>query len=321
MKVGGVRNFGYGKQLSWAGRQAVADRYGAGHFASVEAHARRWEQVADYLRNEHGIRDARFIEKTHVEEYARELRERVAEGEMKVAYAQNLLSTVNVVLAQMRGDQLLSISPSDSVGPRSFVRGEAPAWMRRAEVAALIDDLRSEVRELEHEIEFPMNEELVASQVELGRELGMRWRETVLVDAQRLYDEAQRGSITISNGTKGGRDRELRVAEHQFQVIERAASLQERLGSTSFIKFGQNYRQFSEAASRIFYAHGGHHFHDLRAAYACSRYEQLTGHPAPCVAGEMLASREADRRAREIITAELGHGRLDVVAAYIGGRG
>jgi hypothetical protein len=288
---------------------------------SVEAHARRWSQVADYLRNEHDIRDARFIERGHLEEFATGLRERIAEGEMSVAYAQNLLSTTNVVLEQMRGDQTLRVSPSEEVGARSFVRTEAPAWLNRAEVLELIGDLRSDVRELEHEIEFPMIEELVASQVELGRELGMRWRETVLVDAQRLHGEAlKHGRVTISNGTKGGRCREFEIREHQLQVLQRAASLQERLGSTCYIKFGQNYRQFSEAASRIFYNHGGHHFHDLRAAYACDRYQELTGHPAPCVAGEMLAGREADLEARQIITGELGHGRIDVVSSYIGGR-
>jgi hypothetical protein len=33
-KIGGARNYGFGKQMAWAGRQAVADRYGEGHFAS-----------------------------------------------------------------------------------------------------------------------------------------------------------------------------------------------------------------------------------------------------------------------------------------------
>ena len=29
-KVGGERNFGYGKQMAWAGKNALADRYGDG---------------------------------------------------------------------------------------------------------------------------------------------------------------------------------------------------------------------------------------------------------------------------------------------------
>ncbi|MBI3774834.1 MAG: integrase, partial [Gammaproteobacteria bacterium] len=57
---------------------------------------------------------------------------------------------------------------------------------------------------------------------------------------------------------------------------------------------------------------------DLRAAYACERYEQITGHPAPVVAGERQANKHDDQTARQIIAQELGHGRIDVAAAYLG---
>jgi hypothetical protein len=59
-------------------------------------------------------------------------------------------------------------------------------------------------------------------------------------------------------------------------------------------------------------------FHDLRAAYACDRYEQLTGSPAPVISGERLIDKEIDLAARETISIELGHGRVDVVSAYVG---
>ncbi len=65
-------------------------------------------------------------------------------------------------------------------------------------------------------------------------------------------------------------------------------------------------------------------FHDARAGFACERYRDLTGKNAPAVSGERrVADREADREARATIAVELGHGasRLDVLGAYIGGRG
>ncbi len=34
-KAGGHRNFGYGKQMEWAGKQALRDRYGNGHYGTV----------------------------------------------------------------------------------------------------------------------------------------------------------------------------------------------------------------------------------------------------------------------------------------------
>ncbi|MGE8458421.1 MAG: integrase, partial [Pseudomonas alloputida] len=62
-------------------------------------------------------------------------------------------------------------------------------------------------------------------------------------------------------------------------------------------------------------------FHELRAAYACERYEHLTGHGAPINGGHCYqANRELDRQARRQISLELGHNRVDVVSAYIGGR-
>ncbi len=41
-KVGGERNFGYGKQMAWAGKNALADRYGDGHYGTQAAHGDRW---------------------------------------------------------------------------------------------------------------------------------------------------------------------------------------------------------------------------------------------------------------------------------------
>jgi hypothetical protein len=62
-------------------------------------------------------------------------------------------------------------------------------------------------------------------------------------------------------------------------------------------------------------------FHELRAAYACERYEQITQHPAPINGGQCCqVDKTLDREARRQISYELGHGRIDVVAAYIGGR-
>jgi len=71
------------------------------------------------------------------------------------------------------------------------------------------------------------------------------------------------------------------------------------------------------AARKIVQEHTGGGLHDLRAAYACERYESLTCNPAPVAGGEIV-DRAADREAREQIAAELGHGRIDVVAEYVG---
>ncbi len=37
------RNFGYGRQLSYAGPQALRDLFGVGHYGTVKAHSDRWQ--------------------------------------------------------------------------------------------------------------------------------------------------------------------------------------------------------------------------------------------------------------------------------------
>lgn len=37
------RNFGYGRQLSYAGPQALRDLFGDGHYRTVKAHSDRWQ--------------------------------------------------------------------------------------------------------------------------------------------------------------------------------------------------------------------------------------------------------------------------------------
>ena len=64
---------------------------------TVAAHAAHWKHFCSFAR-EQGVRDARQVSRELVASYARHLSERIRRGEMKVAYAHNLLSSVNVVL-------------------------------------------------------------------------------------------------------------------------------------------------------------------------------------------------------------------------------
>ena len=48
------RNFGYGRQLSYAGRQALKDMFGGGHYGTVKAHCDRWQAFVKWCRSEQG---------------------------------------------------------------------------------------------------------------------------------------------------------------------------------------------------------------------------------------------------------------------------
>ena len=65
-EVGGGRNFGYGKKITWAAKNTLNDCYGAGHFGTKASHEWRWKVFADFLESECNLKDAKDIKKDTV---------------------------------------------------------------------------------------------------------------------------------------------------------------------------------------------------------------------------------------------------------------
>ncbi|WP_207283588.1 integrase domain-containing protein [Pseudomonas sp. FW300-N2F2] len=316
------RNFGFGRQLSYAGPQALKDLFGDGHFATVKAHSDRWQAFVHWCRSDEGprVNDARQIDREILMRYAVHVREQVDQGNVGVATAQNRLSSVNRTMAALRGDQYVKIpSPSKALGlQRSSVRSEVPQGQDRAQVKLIAQALSER------------EQSRVSAIVLLARETGMRLREAILADLPRLQHEAgQLGKVNIQDGTKGGRSgasapRWIAVTDQIRGALDRAWEASPSR-SRNLLAPNESYKEFMQSVVRpardILHEHGLKGFHELRAAYACERYEQLTGFPAP-VNGDRVhrEDRELDQRARQQISHELGHNRIDVVSAYIGGR-
>lgn len=307
----GGRNFGWGKQMDYAGKNALRSAHGGGHHGTVAAHSQRWGQFASWCKDQ-GIRDVRQIDQPLVDRYANELSSKVVGNEMKAAYAQNLLSSVNVTLSAMREDSAIKVQPS-VVGARSTVRTDAPGGIDRAVVGRAADALRT------------AGHERAASVIELARDLGLRQKEAALLDARGALEQALRtGKCNITEGTKGGRghekDRWVPVSEQALATLEHATAVQG--ADRNLIPEGMSWGQFSSHVKAVglpeLRKEGLGTIHDQRAAYACARYKEITGQDAPVVAGRRLVGKKSDREAREIITQELGHGRVDVVAEYVG---
>ncbi|MFJ4157717.1 integrase domain-containing protein [Pseudomonas sp. NPDC089752] len=316
------RNFGYGRQLSYAGPQALKDMFGGGHYGTVRAHCDRWQAFVKWCRSEQGpgINDARLIDREVLADYAAYLRDMVRRGDLAVSTAQNRLSSVNRTMAALRGDQYVKLpSPSKALGmQRTGVRHSVPQGQDREQVKQIVDALcdQQQLR--------------AAAIVLLARATGMRLREAVLADLPRLSREAKElGRINIQDGTKGGRagataPRWISVDNHVRGALEFARQVSPA-GSRNLIAPHESYLNLLQESIRpardIMHAHNLKGFHELRAAYACERYEQITQHPAPISSGQCCqVDRHLDREARRQISYELGHGRIDVIAAYIGGR-
>ena len=139
------RNFGYGRQLSYAGPRALKDLFGGGHYATVKAHSERWQAFVRWCGSENGpgFNDARQIDRQTLLDYAGHLRQQVEQRELAIATAQTRLSSVNRTLAALRGDQYVKVpSPSSALGmQRTTVRTTAPQDQDREQVMRIVDTL------------------------------------------------------------------------------------------------------------------------------------------------------------------------------------
>lgn len=316
------RNFGWGRQLSYAGPQALKDMFGGGHYGTVKAHSDRWQAFVRWCRSEDGpgFNDSRKIDRQTLLDYAGYLRQQVEQGAICIATAQNRLSSVNRTMAALRRDQYVKVpSPSKALGMRrTSVRRSVPQGQDREQVKRIVEVL------CEHQQLRP------AAIAQLARATGMRLREAILADLPRLKREAEHyGKINIQEGTKGGRSgasapRWIMVDEHIRDALRFAEQVSPD-GSRNLLAPHESHLDFQRGiirpARHLLHQHNLKGFHELRAAYACERYEQITHHLAPINGGRCYQlDRRLDQEARVQISYELGHGRIDVVSAYIGGR-
>ena len=309
------RNYGLGtRDMAIAGRlalQRACDRRELS-FSSVDTISDRWSHFAAFVK-EKGIGRMENIDMEMVINYGHGLAEKVKTGEMSASYAQNRVSAVNKVMSLVRGEKWRCVSPTKdcSIDKRCAIRKDAPAALDRGIYEKAVSAMRDS-----------LGNRLLCI-VRLARELGLRSKEASLLNSRKALDEAkQSGFATIFDGTKGGRKRKISITtEKQLQALSRATGAQ-RYGC-NLIPKEKSWKEWRDddlrKAREIIKEHTNGGLRDLRSAFACELYQTLTGHAAPVSGGEII-DREVDLKARKQISAELGHGRVDVVSEYIGGR-
>lgn len=308
------RNYGLGsRDMSSAARIALdrAAQRGELSFSSVATLTERFSQFVNAVRAQ-GIGRLERISPELVQAYGQHLSTQVQRSELSPAYAQNLVSAINTVMHLVCDWSSVSPTKACGIAQRCAVRDTPPLGVDRTLLERSLEQLRG-------------NDQLRAAAVaDLARELGLRSKEAALLNAHKALEEAREsGLVTIIDGTKGGRARTVPVLQEQQLSALANAAIQQGVGR-SLIPVEQNWKQFRENTLRQgripLQQVGINGYHDLRAAYACDRYQQITGSPAPVIAGGIV-DKHLDRLAREQISSELGHGRIDVVSEYIGGRG
>lgn len=311
------RNFGLGnRDMTIAGRNALKE--GMASHSSIGTMSDRWRVFSNYARNELKIKDMRRIETAHLQQYAANLLERFERGELSASTAQNYLSAVNRVLEIARGDRAVRLDPVRGAGlpQRSGICTESKAVGAEAHQRA-VEAVGGRVSAL----------------MGLQREIGLRFEESAKIDALRVLKQAEKhGTVTVRDGTKGGRARTVPITRpEQITALRAAADIQGR--DRSMIPTDQSYAQFRNQAYKQVES-ANINFHGHRHHYAQQRYQAIVGAPCPVVAGvphreqhahlsrvlgiTTSAARELDHAARMQVSSELGHGRIGVTNTYLG---
>ena len=135
---------------------------------------------------------------------------------------------------------------------------------------------------------------------------------------------ADRGDTLLlkDSWNKGGRDIEIpiRTAE-QRQLLNEAKALAKgkSLVAPGYKTYYAYLKHFRYECGRV----GIHAFHGHRHFYAQARYQELTGQACPALGGPRSkqltpAQKAIDREARDVISHEMGHGREQITAVYLG---
>jgi len=303
------RNFGWGsRNMQDAGRMAL-EHTGAS-FSTIASHVERFGKFQDFAKNESVGRMERITPEL-VQTYGEQLAEKVNENEMSPAYAQNIISSVNSVMTAATKGNWESVSPTKTCGipQRSAVRENPTVQRDLAEKS--IQNLKDQGLDKQ------------AAVAAIALELGLRSKEASLLDAKSALNEAQtKNMVSVVDGTKGGRGREVPITnQRQINALKTAAQAQGK--DRAVMPKSENWKSWREGGLRdgreIVRSFSGGGLHELRASYAAERYEKLAGHPAPCNGGK-IENKSLDRTVRLQIARELGHNRIDVVSEYVGGR-
>ncbi|WP_226702691.1 hypothetical protein [Microbulbifer elongatus] len=308
------RNGGYGRAPEFAARQALRKKLLRGDIGdlTVKSHFARFKLFTAFMKQRFSIRDMIDVAPKHVIEYAKNL-----DAAYSAAYAQNLISSVNVVLVLLTHGKWQSLSPAQLTGRRRTNCRTRPVMVLPPGAVARMLRGRVPEAQLDHlnMIDF----------------FGLRAREGALIDVPAALREIEIDvQIDVRRGTKGGRGWSVtRAIPASFEAQNFLRQVNERIeGAFTIIPDGCSRDQFLRSSSRILLPAlknvGLSTLREIRSIVAARWYIELTGCPPPCninLDSDRLASYETDRAARKIIARRLGHNRIEIMNSYVGAYG
>ena len=210
-----ARNYGLrSRNIVIAAKNALKEKFSAkaNGFKTVQSNTNRFSQFASFVKSNYGVNDMRNITAQHVQAYGDHLSQRIDSASLSAKSAHDYLSAVNSVMEQARGDNGVRVTASEAGIPnRSGITtvNKATSTQQHKHVVANVN-------------------ERLSAQLDTQRELGLRFEEAAKFDAKSALDEANKTQqVTISDGTKGGRDRCVPITQQsQIDAIKGAADIQ-----------------------------------------------------------------------------------------------
>jgi hypothetical protein len=312
-----VRNYGFGnRNPKIAAENACKMHYKS--FSTAKQISNRFHRFMDWCSNaNYEIKDLRTIISDQIKAYAKFIETLVADKKLATSTGHDYISSVNQVMTILTGREnlVISVKFDTDIPSRSYIATINKASRYSAEDINNLDDSRFKAI------------------VTLQLLLGLRFEESVKCNPHLLYKEAiNKGSITIVDGTKGGRKRQLLITnQQQIEALNFARSFQDH--HWSLIPQELNYTQFKQKLYKE--KNIEDNFHSFRHSYSQTRYLELTGVECPLVTKKLhgkkhiqyiashlkISTNEAkklDKESRLIISKELGHNRISITNSYLG---
>jgi hypothetical protein len=315
-------NFGKGRQLGYAVKQALDDYYSrVSHYSTRATHKKRALTFVHFCRRR-GVEDARDIDREFVMSFGQYVRQRIGgeylwpdgavDAQLSVAYAHNMISTANVIMRAFRGDNALKISGKE-------VLGVCRKSVRTREIQADVVDAKDAADRA-----IVAGFERGSAVILMARAWGMRVREAILADLDRMMREIKKtGEAAILEGCKGGRksrDRRIQTNEFRMEALRFAIEVRPK-GSKNLLSETDTVKRFLlreiNPCRLILKRAGVPTFQELRAGFAQDIYEEILEGPSPLK--QPIRDKVMDRIARAEVSRQLGHNRISVASSYIGG--
>jgi site-specific recombinase XerD len=286
------------RDLNWEIKELCEDNLD-GSFATQDGREHSLDAFANRMA-EMGLTKLtlRGIKPKHIEAYVKHMQEKgLATGTIKKEMSHLRW------MAEKIGKQNIVARTNDAygIGRRTYVTNESKARELTAHELSKVTDKHS------------------ALSLQLQAAFGLRREESLKIRPGK----ADRGDRLVLDASwcKGGRERAIPIRNSEQRTLLNAAKEFAKGGSLipADKSYKEHLRQFRTQCDKA----GISKVHGHRHQYAQQRYKELTGRACPACGGltakQLIAEQKLiDRKARLIISAELGHGREQITAVYCG---